>query len=319
MRSIPLAWLLFVILNLLLFSGCQAKSIKGVVLPFSTLHRKTQKLGSKPRHLWTYGEFTAWSPVQEGVFAAAFPKLLSLTVLQKIAPYVVFPTEPIVQIAICEADFPIPGLKQGKRFVITEEEPAEVLEMLQSHCFYARLRLSAPPKLLGKPEEKESGGVKAEAGEEQGAAAGRGKRAEAEGRNPGEKTTERASEKPLVLHFSAIARAWKERGTRPSDTWTYGRFFIDAPPQEGLFIGHESGLATRRIIEGLLASAVVFPFGERYDTAIFSSRFRHLQIERKSVIEIDKRHPARVVEIVPAGGLLVRLDLEAEPQVEGPG
>lgn len=320
MRRMSWARCLFAVVNVALLFGSQARGAsKNVELPFSTLHRKALKLGNRPRHLWTYGEFTSWSPVQEGVFAAGFPKLLSYTLLQKIAPYVVFPTEPIVQIAICETEFPLPGLKQGRRFAITKEEPAEVLEMLQSNCFYARLRLSAPPQPLWKENaEKDSDPSTPPAGKEAGFSAERGERGNMGNRHPA-KRAPAPPEQPLVLHFADIARAGKQRGRHPSQTWTYGRFFVDSEVENGLFIAHESGLPTRRVVEGLLASAAIFPFGERYDTAIFSSHLRHLRIEKKSVIEIDKSNPACVREIVPAGGLLVRLDLETEPEVEGRG
>lgn len=316
-RGLPRAWLLCAVLNFLVLTGCPAKSVQELVLPFSTLHRKTAKLGNRPRNLWTCGEFTAWSPVRERVFAAGFPKLVNYTILQKLAPFSVLPTEPLVQIAICEADLPIPGLKEGRRFEITETEPAEVLEMLQGSCFYARLRLSAPPKPLWKGDPEEAGAVPAANEGSKGPAAAGG-RERGGGRSPG-KGAPGSAEPPMTLHFADIARAYKKRGTRPARTWTYGRFFVDTDAQDGLFIAHESGLPTRRFVEGLLATAAIFPFGERFDTAIFSSRLPRLRIGKKDVIEIDKEHPALVREIVPAGGLLVRLDLEEEPEIEGPG
>ncbi|MGD9896285.1 MAG: hypothetical protein AB7T14_04280 [Candidatus Methylacidiphilaceae bacterium] len=331
-------WPLFAVMSFFVCFSSQAestksaKSTKRIVLPFPTLHRKVSEFGNKPRSLWTYGRFTAWSPVREGVFAAGFPKLLSHTALQKIAPYVVFPTEPLVQIAICETGFPIPGLKEGRDFEIAEDKPAEVLEMLQANCFYVRLRLSAAPKPLWEIKKTEKGdqreaqtarqseqGTLEEGDEgEEPASASEGRRTDAEARPPRRNAGEWAK-RPMLLHFADIARAWKKKGSRPARTWTYGRFFVDSDVQNGLFIAHESGLATRRAVEGLLASAVIFPFGERYDTAIFTTRLRHLDIHRKSVIEIDKSHPARVLEIASAGGLLVRLDLEEEPAIEGLG
>lgn len=312
-----MAWLVFALLNLPFFFGGAVAAAKGAVLPFSTLHRKTAKLGNRPRNLWTYGEFTAWSPVQEGVFAAGFPRLLSYTVLQKLAPFSVLPTEPIVQIAVCETKFPILGLREGRRFAIAERAPAEVLEMMQGNCFYARLRLSEAPKPLWKSDREEAG-AESPADRKGDPASARVERAR-RGDLHRQKAGNRSEEAPMLLHFADIARAWKKRGTRPAKTWVYGRFFVDAEAQDGLFIAHEAGLPTRRMFEGLLASAAIYPFGERFDTAIFSSRLRHLRIERKVVMEIDKEHPALVQEIVPAGGLLVRLDLEEEPEVEGPG
>lgn len=314
-RGISWACLLCVLLNLLALTSSPAGSAKGLVLPFSTLHQKTAKFGNRPRNLWTCGEFTAWGRVREGVFAAGFPKLFSYTALQKLAPFSVLPTEPLVQIAICETEFPIPGLKEGRRFEISESEPAEVLEMLQGSCFYARLRLSAAPKPLWK-EEKEEAGAEAAGGGVESPSADRGRRrSQREGARGKAGTV--AKEPPMLLHIADIARAYKKQGTRPAQTWTYGRFFVDTDVQNGLFLAHESGLPTRRVVEGLLASAAIFPFGERFDTAIFSSRLRNLPIGKKCVIEIDKEHPARVEEIVPAGGLLVRLDLDYEPVVEG--
>ncbi|MDD4933929.1 MAG: hypothetical protein PHO89_10775 [Methylacidiphilaceae bacterium] len=318
MRRIPLAWLLFAALSLLLLPGAQGKSIRRVVLPFSVLHREASKLGNRPRNLWTHGEFTAWSPLREGVFAAGFPRLLSYTILQKLAPFSVLPTEPVVQIAICESKFRIPGLREGRRFVITEEAPAEVLEILQGNCFYARLRLSAAPKTLWKSDQEEPGEAAVAKSADDPPAAGRRERGIRGDRHRG-KAEGVSAAPPMLLHFADIARAWKKRGTRPAQTWVYGRFFVDTDVQNGLFIAHEAGLPTRRVVEGLLASAAIFPFGERFDTAIFSSHLPQLHIEKKGVMEIDKEHPALVREIVPAGGLLVRLDLEDEPVVEGPG
>jgi hypothetical protein len=252
------------------------------------------------------------------VFAASFPRLLSYTVLQKLAPFSVLPTEPIVQITVCETPFPIPGLREGRRFEITQEAPAEVLEMLQGNCFYARLRLSVAPKALWKSDPEEAGEAATAKSQDDAPATGRPEQGIRGDRHRG-KAKGASPEPPMTLHFADIGRAWKERGTRPAQTWVYGRFFIDTDVQNGLFIAHEAGLATRRVVEGLLASAAIFPFGERFDTAIFSSHLSRLHVERKAVIEIDKEHPALVREIVPAGGLLVRLDLESEPEVEGPG
>ncbi|WP_018291574.1 hypothetical protein [Verrucomicrobium sp. 3C] len=313
-----MAGLVIALISFWILSGAHAQGAKKVVLPFSALHRKASQLGNRPRNLWTHGEFTAWSPAREGVFAASFPRLLSYTVLQKLAPFSVLPTEPIVQITICETPFPIPGLREGRRFEITQEAPAEVLEMLQGNCFYARLRLSAAPKALWKSDKEEAEEATAEKSEDEPPATGRPERGIRGDRHRGQEEGVSA-EPPMTLHFADIARAWKQRGSRPSQTWVYGRFFVDTDVQNGLFTAHEAGLATRRVVEGLLASAAIFPFGERFDTAIFSSHLPGLPIKRKTVIEIDKEHPALAREIVPAGGLLVRLDLKDEPEIEGPG
>ncbi|CAB4243917.1 conserved protein of unknown function [Methylacidimicrobium sp. AP8] len=304
-----MAWLAFALLGWPVLSGAPAHGAQDAVLPFPELHKKIAKFGNRPRNLWTYGEFTAWGPVREGVFAASFPRLLSYTVLQKISSFSVLPTEPIVQIVICETEFPIPGLQEGRRFAIARDAPAQVLEMLQGRSFYARLRLSAPPEPLWKCNGKEAGAESAAERAEPEESADRRRR-------PGKAGP---ANHPILLHFSDIARVWKERGSHPAQTWVYGRFFVDTDAKGGLFIAHEAGLATRRTIEGLLASAAIFPFGERFDTAIFSSHLSGLRIERKAVIEIDKEHPAPVREIVPAGGLLVRLDLEERPKIEPPG
>ncbi|QSR85726.1 hypothetical protein MacB4_00760 [Methylacidimicrobium sp. B4] len=313
-----MAWLLSALLSWAILSGTCAYGAKSVVLPFADLHRKVAALGTRPRNLWTYGEFTAWGPVREGVFAAGFPRLVSYTVLQKLAPFSVLPTEPIVQIAICETKFPIAGLREGRRFEISREAPAEVLEMLQGNGFYARIRLLGVPRPLWKSDSKEARAASTaknrgevspaeEADRERRGESHRGK-AEAVSAGP-----------PMLLHFADIARVWTQRGTRPARTWVYGRFFVDTDAQNGLFIAHEAGLPTRRVVEGLLASAAIFPFGERFDTAIFSSHLPGFRPKRKAVIEIEKEHPALVREIVPAGGLLVRLDLEEEPEVESSG
>ncbi len=313
-----LAWLVSAFMSWAILSCTHAHGAKSVVLPFADLHRKAAALGTRPRNLWTYGEFTVWSPVREGVFAAGFPRLVSYTILQKLAPFSVLPTEPIVQIAICESKFPIPGLQEGRRFEISGEAPAEVLEMLQGSCFYARLRLSAAPKPLWKNDGKRTDAETAKQNGESRPTA-EGVERERKGERHRGKTEAGSVEPPMLLHFADIARAWKQRGTRPARTWVYGRFFVDTDAQNGLFIAHEAGLPTRRVVEGLLASAAIFPFGERFDTAIVSSHLPRLQIKRKAVIEVDKKHPALVREIVPAGGLLVRLELEEEPEVEGPG
>ncbi|VVM07599.1 hypothetical protein [Methylacidimicrobium tartarophylax] len=310
--------LVFALIGFWVLSVGHAQGAKQVVLPFSALHSKASQLGNRPRNLWTHGEFTAWGPVREGVFAASFPRLLSYTVLQKLAPFSVLPTEPIVQITICETPFPIPELREGRRFEITEEEPAKVLEMLQGNYFYARLRLSAAPKALWKSDPEEAGDATAEKSEDDPPATEKPERG-IRGDRHLEKANGASPEPPTTLHFADIGRVWKERGTRPARTWVYGRFFVDTDVQNGLFTAHEAGLATRRVVEGLLASAAIFPFGERFDTAIFSSHVPGLQMKRKTVIEIDKEHAALVREIVPAGGLLVRLELKEEPEIEGPG
>ncbi|QSR88794.1 hypothetical protein IT6_00325 [Methylacidiphilum caldifontis] len=288
--------------------------VKEKIIAFSELHKKLTQLGTKPHNVWTYGEFTAWGEVKDGVFAASYPKLLSYGFLQKITPFTVSPMEVIVQIAVCEADFPIPAMKEGMRFEITKSEPAEVIEMIQSNCFYARLRLSAPPRILSIPKAEKVDKKKAKKETRQ------QKEAFANGQIEGSNNPEeQIADQPLVVHFSDIERALKKRGPHPIETWTYGRFSVDSPLKDGLFIAHEAGLATRRIVEGVISAGIIFPFGERYDSAIFVSDIPNLKIPKKSVIEIPKNHPARVEEIVKAGGLIVRIKLENIPKVEQEG
>ncbi|ACD83371.1 hypothetical protein [Candidatus Methylacidiphilum infernorum] len=282
-----------------------------VVIPFSELHKKLSALGTKPRNVWTYGKFTAWEEVQDGVFAASFPKLLSYGIFQKLSAFTVSPTEVIVQIAVCETDIPIPAIKQGTRFEITRTEPAEVLEMIQSNSFYARLRLSASPLILSIPKAEKVKNKKGKP-QEQRTLAHEQQFEESSGSG-------QANDEPLVVHFSDIEKALKKRGPHPQNTWTYGRFSVDSPLQEGLFIAHEAGLATRRIVEGVISAGIIFPFGERYDSAIFISEIPRLKIPKKSVIEISKNQPAAVVEIVQASGLIVRIELDHKPKIEKEG
>lgn|GEM_PF-3462781 len=286
------------------------------ILPFAELHKKVSILGTKPNNVWTYGEFTAWAAVKDGVFAAGFPKLLSYSFLQKMSSFTVSPTEVIVQMAICETTFAIPGLKEGIRFEITESNPAEVLEMIQAGSFYARLRLSSVPKLLSIPKAEKLKKKEKQPKSKNGGGFTDEMLVEREAETEQEDSNNRREKGPLIVHFSDIGKAFKKRGIHPNNTWTYGRFSVDSPYKEGLFIAHEAGLATRRIIEGVITAGIIFPFGERYDNAIFSSSLPHLKIDKKDIIEITKDRPAEVKEIVRAGGLIVRIELAHPPKVE---
>ncbi|CAI9085899.1 hypothetical protein A7K73_05455 [Candidatus Methylacidiphilum fumarolicum] len=289
------------------------------ILPFAELHKKVSILGTKPKNVWTYGVFTAWAPVKDGVFAAGFPKLLSYSFLQKMSAFTVSPTEVIVQMAICETAFAIPGLKEGTRFEITASNPAQVLEMIQAGSFYARLRLSSAPKILSIPKAEKLKKKEKQPKSMNGVGSTEEVFEEGEAETVQKNSNNSIEKGPLIVHFSDIGKAFKKRGIHPNDTWTYGRFSVDSPYKDGLFIAHEAGLATRRIIEGVISAGIIFPFGERYDSAIFSSRLPHLKIDKKDIIEITKDHPAEVKEIVRAGGLIVRIELADPPKVEKEG
>ncbi|KIE59450.1 hypothetical protein A946_01870 [Methylacidiphilum kamchatkense Kam1] len=289
------------------------------IVPFAELHKKVSILGTKPKNVWTYGKFTAWAPVKDGVFAAGFPKLLSYSFLQKMSSFTVSPTEVIVQMAICETAFDIPGLKEGTRFEIAESNPAEVLEMIQAGSFYARLRLSSVPKILSIPKAEKLEKKEKQPTSRKGAGSTDETLEEGEAETGQEESNNRTEKRPLIVHFSDIGKAFKKRGIHPINTWTYGRFSVDSPYKDGLFIAHEAGLATRRIIEGVITAGIIFPFGERYDSAIFSSSLPHLKIDKKDIIEITKDRPAEVKEIVRAGGLIVRIELAHPPKIEKEG